>query len=342
MNRRDLRWRLMCLGAAALLLTACSTSASPGASSSSSTAPSGAKHYNIALIVGVTNNPFYTSMEKGAMAAAAELGVTLSIDGAPTWDASKQVPILNAVIARHPDGIVFVPNDPGAENTALQAAIDAGIVVATADTDVSDPALRIINYASDNLEGGKMAGDALMQQIGNKGKVFLLNAIPGLTDSLARQQGFEQAIKPYVDSGAVEYLPVQFSQEDQQKGTAIIAAVLQAHPDLAGIFAEDTINGQAAVTAVQNANLAGKVKVVAFDAGPTEVEALKAGTISALIAQKPYDEGADAVKAIVDYLNGNKSAYTGAVVHPGYVVMTPENISDPNVAKYAYPLNLND
>jgi len=279
-------------------------------------------------------------MEKGAMAMAAQLGVKLTIDGALVWDPSKQIPILDAVIARHPDGIIFVADDPTAENAALKTALDAGIVVATADSDVSDPSLRIVFYNGDNQAGGLAAGQAMASLIGGKGKVFELNATPGVIDGTQRMDGFKQGLGQALTSGAINFLPVQYSNEDQVRGTAVVSAVLAANPDLAGIFAEDTINGQATAVAVKNAHLNGKVKVVAYDASPGEVDALKAGTFSALIAQKPYDEGGGALQSIVDYLNGNKAKYTGQTVSLGVVVMTQQNITDPNVSKYMYPLNL--
>jgi ribose transport system substrate-binding protein len=344
MQRTHSGMRLV-VGAVSLLLVAGCGNTGASNTAASSTGPTSAtsatanKCKSVALVVGVTNNPFYTSMERGAKATADELGVTLTVDGSPEWSPAKQTPIVNAVIARHPDVLVLVATDPVAMDPIAKAAIDAGIVVVTADTDIQTPANRIINYASDNVEGGKIAGETLLQLIGGKGKVFLLNAIPGETTTVDRGKGFEGAIDAAVKSGAVTYLPVQFSQEDQVKGTAIVSAVLQANPDLAGIFAEDTINGQAAAVAVKNAGLSGKVKVVAFDASPGEVDALKAGDFQALIGQKPYDMGGMAVKAGCDAVNGNTSAYTGQVVHTDYVVMTPQNITDPNISKYAYPLN---
>jgi ribose transport system substrate-binding protein len=321
---------LMCvLCAVAIAVAACGSSSDSNGGSSDSKAK---KNYRITLVVGITNNPFYTSMAAGAQEAAKRLGVTLDVQGATEFSPSAETPIVNAVIAKKPDGLVLVPTDSKALDPIAKAANDAGITVATADIDVATPSNRIAFFASDNTVGGEVAGKQLVKDIGGKGKVFVLADAPNVPTGVARVNGFKKAL----EGTGVEMLPVQYSDEQQGKGTAVVDAVLQGNPDLAGIFAEDTINGQATVISLHNAHKVGKVKAVAFDASPEEVEALRAGIFSALIGQKPYLMGASAVEAIVDHLNGDTTKWHGQKVDTGFQVITQKNMDDPEVAKFFY------
>ena len=111
-------------------------------------------------------------------------------------------------------------------------------------------------------------------------------------------------------------------------------ALLARYPNLDGIFASDTAYGQGAATAVQNAGKAGKIKIVAFDAEPDEVTALNRGLIQALIVQKAYSMGEDAVKYAYNYLT--KGTKPPAKTNPSYVIATKQNINSPAVSKYIY------
>jgi len=317
---------------AAVALGACGGSDKQATTTGGASAGGASKHRRITLVVGVTNNPFYSSMATGAQAAAKQLGVTLDVQGAQEFSPAAETPILDAVIAKKPDGLVLVPTDPQAIDPLAKQAKAAGIVVATADIDVATPSSRIAFFASDNVQGGKLAGQELLRVTGGKGKAFLLNAVPGVPTNVARAQGFTDALK----GSGMTLLPPQYSNEEQGKGTAVVDAALSAHPDLAGIFASDTINGQAVAVALKDAHKLGKVKAVGYDTSPTEVAALKQGAFAALIGQKPYDMGFQAVQAIVDTLDGKGGAWHGQKVATGFNVVTPANVDDPNVAKYIY------
>ena len=88
----------------------------------------------IALIPGLTTDAFYITMRKGAQAAADALGVELQWQGAPDFNPVQQVPVLDAVIGRHPDAILIAPTDKNQLVAPLKKAVDAGIPVITVDT----------------------------------------------------------------------------------------------------------------------------------------------------------------------------------------------------------------
>jgi ribose transport system substrate-binding protein len=287
--------------------------------------------YNITLVQGVQGDEFYISMACGAQAAADELGVNLTVQGPEKFDATLQTPLLNAVVQSKPDAILIAPNDRTAMIAPIQDAIDAGIPVFTVDTFIESD-IAIANIASDNVLGGKMAAESLAELIGETGKVWVTNVRAGISTTDQRQEGFEEGIAEYPN---IEYLGAEYNNDDPTTAASQTSAILQSNPDLAGIFGTNLFGAEGAATAVREAGLQDQVKIVGFDAGPKQVADLKQGIVNSLIAQHPYDIGNTAVKMAVDYLStGNPPAEK--VVTTGYTVVTPDNIEDPDVARYLY------
>jgi len=166
--------------------------------------------------------------------------------------------------------------------------------------------------------------------IGDKGKVLLVNVKPGISTTDARQQGFEEEIKNHPN---IKYLGVQFNNDDPGKAASIVTSTIAANPDLAGVFAANVFTGEGAATGLQQAGKQGTVKLVAFDATPKQVEALQAGAIQALIAQKPYDIGAKGVEQAMNALEGKP---VEKEIATDLVAVTKDNMSQPEVSKYLY------
>lgn len=298
---------------------------------SSDPASAQGKKYKITLIQGVAGDNFYISMACGAQKAADDGGAELTVQGPQKFDATLQTPLLAAVIQSKPDAILIAPNDRTAMIGPIQDAIDAGIAVFTVDTKIeSDIALS--NIASDNVEGGKMAAKALGDLLGGKGSVFVTNTKAGISTTDQRQQGFEEGIKAYP---GIKYLGSQYNNDDPTTAASQTAAILQANPDLAGIFGTNLFGAEGAATAVREAGKQGKIKIVGFDAGPKQVQDLKDSVVDVLIAQHPYDIGNTGVKMAIEYLT-TKTKPTQKVITTGYTIATRDNVADPLVAKFLY------
>jgi ribose transport system substrate-binding protein len=203
--------------------------------------------------------------------------------------------------------------------------------VATVDTFITAP-IAFTNISSDNVAGGVTAAKALAQAIGKKGTVAGLSVNPGISTTDQRKEGFEKQIKTY---SGIKYVGTQFDNDDQTKAAQITSGLLQRYSDLSGIFAMNVISGNGATTAVKQAGKSGKVKLVEFDAEPLQVQALKAGTIDALVAQDPYDIGRMGVELAVKYINGQKA---GIKKHygTGSAIITKTNVSTPAIKKFLY------
>jgi ribose transport system substrate-binding protein len=311
----------------AVFLSACG-----GTTSSSSNSPgSTSTNYRITLVTGDNHDPFYVTMNHGAQAEAKKLGVTVTWQGPAQFDQTLQIPILDAVLVSKPQFLVVAPDDVQAMINPIKQFNAANIPVLTVDTDVNDPTVRIGNITSNNVLGGQDAAQFLNTALNGQGKVLYVGEQPGVSTTDDRQKGFEAALKQY---SGLKYTGPQFDNDDPSDAARVVAAVLQRNPDLAGIFASDTANGAGAATAVQNAGKTGKVKIVAFDAEPDEVQALKKGLIDALIVQKAYDMGVLAVDYAVKYLNGDHAI--PALTNPAYVIATKANVDSPAIAPFLY------
>jgi ribose transport system substrate-binding protein len=325
-----MRRRLLIALATLLLAVGALTTAGAPAQPAQPTAK--AQDLTFYLVAGITTDAFYLTMRKGAQAEAKKLGVRLVWTGAPRWGAPDQIPHLNAAIARKPDAILIAPTDKTALISPIRRAVQAGIPVATVDTFITAP-LAFTNVSTDNVGGGRAAADALAKSIGSDGQVAILNVQPGISTTDQRQQGFIAQVKKKYPN--MQYVGVQFHNDDQTKAAQLTTAMLARYPDLKGIFVTNVVGANGANAALKNAGKSGEVRLVEFDAGPEQVAALKSGTVDALIAQYPYGIGQLGVRLAHRYVAGNKA---GIKKHYGTssAIVTKTNVNSPSIKKFLY------
>src|SRR5215207_7781121 len=287
----------------------------------------GGKDYKMTLIAGVKGDEFYITMNCGAQDKAKELGVTLDFQGPDQFDAAQQTPIVDAVAAKSPDAILIAPTDTKALLAPItQAAQNSKIVLV--DTTLEDPSMAVSQIASDNLEGGKTAGTTLLDLIGGKGKVMVVNVKPGISTTDQRGQGFEQAVK---GKPGVEYLGQEYDDDDPAKAADIVTSTLSKHPDLKGIFATNLFSAEGAASGLRQAGKLGDVKIVGFDAGPKQVKDLEDGLVQALIAQKPAEIGRLGVQQAINALDDKP---VKEKIGTGFVSITKDNLDQNQDALY--------
>lgn len=302
--------------------------------------PAQAKSLTIALIPGLTTDPFYITMHSGAEAAAKAFGVQLMFQGAPEFNPVQQVPVLDAVIARHPDAILIAPTDKTQLIEPLKKAIAAGIPVITVDTYIGtghyqtgagDADFPLSYVASDNLLGGRIAARALAKAIGEKGKVYVSNVKPGISTTDQREEGFKLEMKQNYPN--IQVLQTQFNNDDANTAASQVQAVLARNPDLVGVFGANLFSALGAANGVKAAGKTGKVQVVAFDAPPSISDDIKSGLVNIAIAQHPSEIGWFGVAAAYAHLSGQSIPTT---IGTGFTVITKQNVDDPKVQKFIY------
>jgi ribose transport system substrate-binding protein len=303
------------------------------------TALAAGNKYTIALIPGLTTDPFYITMHKGAQAAAQALGVDLIFQGAPDFNPVTQVPVLNAVTARHPSAILIAPTDKVQLIAPLKNAFEAGIPVITVDTFIGnghyqtgtgDADFPLCYVASDNVLGGEIAARALAKAIGDKGKVYVSNVKPGISTTDQREQGFKDEMKKHSN---ITVLETQFNDDDANKAASQFQSVLARNPDLAGVFGANLFSAMGAASGARQAGSTGKVKVVAFDAPASIVPEIKSGSVDIAIAQHPAEIGYFGVLTAYAHLAGQS---VPPLIGTGFTVIDKANVDDPNVKRFIY------
>ncbi|MFG2276090.1 ABC transporter substrate-binding protein [Streptomyces chartreusis] len=324
---QNLLTALAATAALTLLLTACGSTgqSSPGGQLSKDEL----KGATIGFVPGV-NDPFYISMQCGIEAAAAKHGIRVDTQIPQQFEAAVQTPVVNSVVASHPDALLVAPTDGQALIPPLRRATGAGIPVGLVDTTLEDPSLAYTSIATDNVAAGRQAAETLADLIGERGSVLVIAFQSGATTSDQRQKGFEERIADY---SGIDYIGAQVNNNDPARAASIVAAALSAHPDLAGVFATNVSAAQGAATGARNAGAQGKVKIVGFDAGATQVEQLKRGDVQALIAQQPAQIGRLAVEQTIAQLTGED---VDAQIGTDTVVVTQDNLDEPNVQRALY------
>lgn len=293
----------------------------------------------IGFLPGVVD-PFYQVMELGVNAASKDMGVNVVTQIPATWGVGVQTPILDAMIARGDlDYIVLAPTDKDQMVGPLTAALEAGIKIITVDTFVGDgdyvngpETFPISHIGSNNFEGGGISAHALGKSLGGEGSVYIMSTNPNVSSVDARAAGFTEVMKNSYPN--IEIVGTDYNLNDMNTAVQQTSATLERVPDLGGVFGTNVFSAQGAGTAVVNAGLAGAVEVVAYDATQFAIEQLREGTVSMVLAQKPYDMGYMAIQFAVADAAGVTSL--PKLVETGFAIIDIDNVDDPEIARFIY------
>ncbi|MBX5496790.1 MAG: substrate-binding domain-containing protein, partial [Bryobacteraceae bacterium] len=273
----------------------------------------------------------WQTVRAGALKAAEEYGFEVEWN-APTLevDASRQIEIVESMVNRRLAGIVLAPVDRKALVGVVERAARAGIPVSIFDSDI-DTKERVSYVATNNEEGGRMAARKLGELIGGKGKVAIIGFMPGSASTMEREHGFQDEIRAKFPQ--IDVVGLQLGMADRAKARAVTENILTAHPDLAGLFADNESSSAGAVQALKSRN-ARNVKLVAFDASDQLVADMKAGWIQAIVVQNPFRMGYEATKAIGMKLNGETPP---ATLDSGATLVTPADLEKAEIKELLFP-----
>lgn len=287
-----------------LILAGCSTqskveggaTAAPSATADNKAA---AGKMTIGLSVSTLNNPFFVTLKDGADKAAKEAGATLVVVDAQN-DTAKQISGIEDLIQKKVSVILINPTDSDAIVTAVQSANKANIPVITVDR-AANGGTVVTHIASDNVKGGKMAGDFILKTLGDKGNLVELQGIAGTSAARDRGKGFHDAVDGKAGVKVIASQPADF---DRAKGLSVMENILQGNKDIQAVFAH---NDEMALGALQAIQSSGKnIAVVGFDATDDAVKAVNDGKLAATVAQKPASIGDTAVKTALKVLKGEQ------------------------------------
>lgn len=282
--------------------------------------------YTIGLIAKSNSNPPFQAAKKGAMDAADRL--TAELDGVkvevlwqtpPQEDAQVQAQYVEQLVASGVDGIAISCTDANLLTGALKAAVDAGVVVVTFDSDAPASG-RMAYYGVDDKEAGKEVMRQLAEQMGEQGKVAILTGNPAAVNLQARVNGVIEQASEY--EGISEPTVYSFMPETATEAAAKMQQVQSANPDITGwalvggwpLYTDNALDG-----------IYEQAKVVSMDPLPLPLEYVRKGQVQVLVGQPYYGWGEKSVEMIIDKLEYNRTPES-ELIFADFDVVTGENV----------------
>ena len=286
----------------------------------------------IGVSVLTLGNPFFSVIADNIKAEAAKHGYeVVVVDG--NRNVQKQANQIDDFLTKGVSAIVLNPCDRISTGAAIKKANDAGVPVFTCDLKcVAEGAKVVSHVGSDNLQGGKLAGEAMIEALGEEGGKVLVVHFPQANSCQLRVQGFEEVISAHnqgKETGKIVVVAELDGGGVRDEGYKVTEDTLQAHPDLAGIFAINDPSALGARAALEKAGKQEQVKIVAFDGQPEGKQAIKEGKIFADPVQFPDKIGQKTVQLIMSYFNGEE--VPAEVLIPTELYTQKDGMEDPDL-----------
>ena len=259
----------------------------------------GAKAYTIGVTLLTKEHPFYQELEAAMRETAAKHNVKLNIQSAQ-FEMEKQQSQIENFITQQVDALVVCPVDSDTIGGAITRANDAGIPVFTADIAANSGDV-VCHVASDNVAGGRVAGEYMAKLLNGKGKIIIIDH-PKVMSVVDRTRGFVQAVSKYPGIKIVARPP---GDGERTTSMSVMENMLQSHPDINGVFAINDSTALGALAALRQAKR--NVIIVGYDGDPEAREEILKGTpLKADAVQYPRKIGSTTIEMVLKYLNGEK------------------------------------
>jgi ribose transport system substrate-binding protein len=326
------------IGCLAVVLTAgCSKPASGPAGGTTAVTASGTTgggtggKFTLAVIPKGTTHEFWKSVHAGADTAGKQAGANIIWKGPLLEnDRAQQISIVEQFVANKVSGIVLAPLDEKALLKPVQSAVAKGIPVVIIDSALQGtPGKDFVSFvATDNHQGGVLAGERLAQLMTGKGNVVLLRYDVGSASTEAREAGFLEVMKK--NPGIKVLVENRYAGPTVGEAKTAAMQMVDQLKQANGIFCPNESSTMGMLLALRQNNLAGKVKFVGFDTSRALLDGLDKGEIDALVAQNPVKMGYTGVKTMIDHLQKKPVPQS---VDTGAVVIDAQNLNSPRIQK---------
>jgi ribose transport system substrate-binding protein len=329
-------------GSIAIVLAACGPSAGGStAPSSAASAPAataggsasagtGANPY-IPVISKGFQHQFWQAVKSGAEKAATELGADITFEGpASESEVDKQIEMLQTALDKKPAAICFAALDSKAAIPLLQKAKDANIPVVGFDSGV-DSDIPVTTAATDNIAAAGEAAKKMAGLIGDTGEVAIVAHDQTSRTGIDRVKGFTDEIK--ANHPNITIVDTQYGGGDQLKSTDLTKAIIQAHPNLKGVFGANEGSAIGVLNGVKESGVEGKVTVIGYDSGKQQMDAIRAGTEAGAITQDPIGIGYKCVESALKAIKGETLPKT---IDTGFHYYDKTNIDNPDIKALLY------
>ena len=273
---------LVLLGTGGLALSGCSR---PGDAAGGSTQPA-SKSKKAVMIISTLNNPFFVSVKNGAAAQAPKKGIELDVQNANNSDSSA-LNLATTALTKQPGILILDPVGSQSATASVTAANSANIPVMAFDRHPDGGKLSsFVGY--DAIQAGRNAADALAKGMGDKGTAVEIQGILGTNVAQDRSKGFEEEIAKHP---GIKIVAKQAADFDRGKALNVMTNILQANPDIKGVYAANDEMAMGALAALKSRNLAGKVTLVGNDGIADALAAIASGEMYATNAESPFELG---------------------------------------------------
>ncbi len=290
-----------------MIISACGSKTTNESSGDSADNSDGKESYHF-IFVPKLIHPWYESVRAGALGAVEELkeqgiDVKFEWDAPPTADIVVHSQKVESAISKKPDVIAVAALDPTATTPIIDQAVENGSKIITFEADASESNRSVYVGNDHNEKDGEVLAEELAKQLDYKGEVAILLGSLGAPSHKERVAGFKKVIEKYPD---MKIVAEQADNDDIVKATELTESILQANPNLKGIFANNAANPIGAARAVQSAGKAGDVLIMGMDDDPETIKFLEEGVISAIIVQNVPDIGYKAVYHMLELARGKE------------------------------------
>jgi ribose transport system substrate-binding protein len=283
----------------------------------------------IALISKGFQHQFWQAVKAGADKAAADLGVEVTFEGPDSeTQVDRQIDMLSAALAKKPAAIGFAALDSQAAIPLLQQAKDANIPVVAFDSGV-DSDIPVATASTNNLAAASLAADKMAELIGGKGQVALVVHDQTSRTGIDRRDGFVNRIKEAYPE--IEIVATEYGDGDHLKSTEITKAILQANPDLKGIFGANEGSAIGVLNGAKEMNR--QIVIIGYDSGAQQKQAIRDGGMAGAITQNPVGIGYKTVEAAVKATKGETVEKN---IDTGFYWYDKSNIDSPEIAAVLY------
>jgi ribose transport system substrate-binding protein len=284
-SRKHLLATVAVTGVVLLPLAACSRGGdSASAAGTGSSHASGNK--SAVMIMSTLNNPFFVSVKNGAQAEAPQKGIKLDVENANNSD-STALNLATSALARKPGILIIDPVGSQSATSSVNAANSANVPVMAFDRQPDGGNLAtFVGY--DAIQAGRNAADALAKGLGDKGTIVEIQGLLGTNVAQDRSKGFEEEIAKYPN---IKTVAKQAADFDRAKALDVMTNILQAHPDINGVYAANDEMAMGVLAALKSRSLAGKVVLVGNDGISDALAAIADGQMYATNAESPYALG---------------------------------------------------
>jgi ribose transport system substrate-binding protein len=284
----------------------------------------------IAIVSKGFQHQFWQAVKKGAEQQAEKDGATITFEGPATEaDIEAQVTMLTNAIAKNPKAIGFAALDSKAAAPLLEDAKSRNIPVIAFDSGVEGD-IPVTTAATDNKAAAAEAAKHMSDLLGGKGKVALVVHDQTSKTGQDRRDGFLEWMK--ANAPGITVLPPQYGGGDQAKSADITKSIIASNPDVAGIYGANEGSAIGVVKGVEESGKKG-IKIVGFDSGKAQIDAIKNGTMAGAITQNPVGIGEQTVAAAMKVIKGET---VPKVIDTGFFWYDKTNIDDPKIQAVLY------